>query len=254
MPSHHTDSSQVASYFNPVRGLRDEQVRRGQKPKNHARENAKLVADLSNRTSLLKMRDAERVPEARRIPKSLAEVPSSGYGAAAYSRGPTPVPELENESALYGADATSPSKESRNFIKENTKISPPPKSAAPTKSRKYEVGAPPPELPKGRSAGAIPRYLVNRKVELAEAAAERRRRAEEELIPPGMRLMGEEERLDTLRILSEQHEETHRSLQMMPFVIETPSQIKHKAHLERRLAEIEAAQKAFSRPRVYVEC
>lgn len=259
MPSHHTDSSQVAGYFNPVKGYRDEQVRKGLAVKNHARDNARLVSDLSARASVMKLRAKEaegQGPEKRRVPKYVQAVPSSGYGR---SNAPTPVPgegdfggDDDDDDAVMAAalaGANSPSK--RNFIRENTKISAPAKAPGPPKAR--GVGAPPPDLP-NKPAGRIPRYLVERKVELAAAAAERRRRAEEELIPPGMRLMGEEERLDTLRILKEQHEETHRNLQMMPFVIETPSQIKHKAHLERRLAEIEAAQKAFGRPRVYVEC
>ena len=42
-------------------------------------------------------------------------------------------------------------------------------------------------------------------------------------------------------------------LQALPFLIETPSQKAHKTSLERRLQEIEEANKVFSRIKVLVE-
>lgn len=41
--------------------------------------------------------------------------------------------------------------------------------------------------------------------------------------------------------------------QALPFLIETPSQKAHKTSLERRLQEIEEANKVFSRTKVLVE-
>lgn len=65
--------------------------------------------------------------------------------------------------------------------------------------------------------------------------------------------MPEAERLETLAILETNRAEVEREVQHLPFVIETPSAIKHKAHLEQRLSEIEEARKIFSRSKVLVK-
>ena len=48
-------------------------------------------------------------------------------------------------------------------------------------------------------------------------------------------------------------EEVERHLKSLPFVVETPSQIKAKTNLEKRLQEIEDAQRLFSRRMVFVK-
>lgn len=72
--------------------------------------------------------------------------------------------------------------------------------------------------------------------------------------PPaaGMRLMPEDERLETLEVLKKNREEVDRAIQQLPLRIETPSAIRRKEDLERRLREIEDAIKIFSRPKVLV--
>ena len=73
------------------------------------------------------------------------------------------------------------------------------------------------------------------------------------LVPEGMRLMPEAERLETLAILDANRREVEQEIQALPFVIETPSAIKHKARLEKRLEEIAEARRIFSRPKVLVK-
>lgn len=73
------------------------------------------------------------------------------------------------------------------------------------------------------------------------------------LIPPGMRVMPEAERLETLSILDANRREVEQEIQALPFVIETPSAIKNKARLEKRLQEIAEARRIFSRPTVLVK-
>ena len=53
--------------------------------------------------------------------------------------------------------------------------------------------------------------------------------------------------------LTQSREATYRALQAMPFVIETPSQVRTKSGLEKKLLEIENALSVFSRRRVFVE-
>lgn len=71
--------------------------------------------------------------------------------------------------------------------------------------------------------------------------------------PPGMTLMPESERLDTLRVLEGNEREIQQALFKMPLQITTPSQKKRKEALEAKLQEIESAKKIFSRAKVYVE-
>lgn len=101
--------------------------------------------------------------------------------------------------------------------------------------------------------GKVPRYLQNIKVGLARQHAEKQAAKEAALVPPGMRIMPEEERLEMLGILDESRQDTETKLQALPFLIETPSQKAHKTGLERRLQEIEEANKVFSRAKVLVE-
>ena len=100
--------------------------------------------------------------------------------------------------------------------------------------------------------GEVPGYLLARKAELAEAARVKREMEERSHIPVGMRVLPEEERVKTLEILRENREDTYEKLRSLPFKCETPSSKRTKAALEFRLAEIEDAQKVFSRNRVLV--
>ena len=65
--------------------------------------------------------------------------------------------------------------------------------------------------------------------------------------------MPEEERLDTLRILKDNLKATKDNLSRMPLLVETPSAIRRKASLERKLQEIEDAINIFSRPKVFIK-
>ena len=73
------------------------------------------------------------------------------------------------------------------------------------------------------------------------------------LIPPGMRIMPEAERLETLTILEQNRADVEKEIQQLPFVIETPSAVKHKNRLEQRMQEIEEARKIFARSKVLVK-
>jgi hypothetical protein len=91
-----------------------------------------------------------------------------------------------------------------------------------------------------------------RKAELEQEAARKQRELEEADVPAGMMLLPEEERLSTLRQLAVTKAAVEKDLCRLPFVVETPSQIRHKTNLENRLTEVEEAIKVFSRKKVYV--
>lgn len=75
---------------------------------------------------------------------------------------------------------------------------------------------------------------------------------EASLIPAGMRLLSDQERMETLEILASNRNDVESDLQRLPVVVETLSQVKHKTALERKLQELEDAIKVFSRPKVLV--
>jgi len=121
-------------------------------------------------------------------------------------------------------------------------------AAAEAKARKVKYTGP----PQARPAGQIPRYLVERKIELEVDKAmaedeERRKHA-------GPAVMPEEERVSTLAELEKQKAAALKELNLIP-----PS--KHQLHayktqiqgLEKKLAEIEKAIILFSRKVVYVQ-
>lgn len=108
------------------------------------------------------------------------------------------------------------------------------------------------ESAKHQEYGRVPGYLKNRKEEWAYAEEERRRNAPDPNCPPGMCLMPEQERMDTLRTLQTSKTDCTNQLERMPFVIETPSMKRRQEDLESKLREIDRAIEVFSKPKVYV--
>ena len=70
--------------------------------------------------------------------------------------------------------------------------------------------------------------------------------------PPGMRMMPEAERLETLQALKKSEAEGKRQLMQLPLRVETASQQKKKAELEGKMKEIEEAIVIFSREKVFI--
>jgi len=99
----------------------------------------------------------------------------------------------------------------------------------------------------------VPAYLRQRKAEWAANAAEEdaRRRAEEEC-PPGLRLVGEEEKARILDKLAEEKAKANVELRQMPFVIKTQASQQKKDRLEARLEEIDGAVQAYMKDKVFV--
>jgi len=103
--------------------------------------------------------------------------------------------------------------------------------------------------------GKVPAYIVEAKQQLEQAkAAKAAEAAEKKLgIPPGMILMPEEQRLQTLKVLQENHAKVLHDLACFPLRVETISRKKAKAELEAKLEEIDKAITLFSRKRVLIQ-
>jgi hypothetical protein len=72
-------------------------------------------------------------------------------------------------------------------------------------------------------------------------------------LPPGTRLMGEEERRVTLEDLSAAKKLTSDELERLPIAVKTQKMASHKRELEEKLTRLERAIDTFSKPRVYVQ-
>ena len=74
----------------------------------------------------------------------------------------------------------------------------------------------------------------------------------EQKLPPGTRLLSEEERLETLRNLQENKKEVEKVLGKLPISMKTLALQQKKAELEKKIDEIDRAIATFSRPQVYI--
>lgn len=72
-------------------------------------------------------------------------------------------------------------------------------------------------------------------------------------IPPGYRMMSEEERLETLEGLRHKLIELDQRYTRLPLRIETEGQRRQQQLLREKIAETEAAVNLLSRPRVLIE-
>ncbi|CAG9463960.1 unnamed protein product [Pedinophyceae sp. YPF-701] len=214
----HQDSSQIQNFLNPVTGLRDAQRRAGAKPSDHSRNNRQAVKELSELNRIMKL-EKQAEADAQRRPK-----PSKSR-----SQNPKQVPPGQ-----------------RDYISENIR------DAACSRPVKPTSEADDSEYLMKPDYGRVPMYLRERQIELAADKARRLAAAEAEQVPEGMRVLSEQERLETLQLLQEDHAEVERKIRALPFIVETPSQIRYKAELEERLKEIEEAVTMFSRSRVLV--
>lgn len=99
----------------------------------------------------------------------------------------------------------------------------------------------------------MPAYLRERQAEWAAAAAAKKKAESEADVPSGMRLMSEPERVETLDMVRAGIADTHAALSKFKLLVDTPSQVRRKAELEAKLAQLEEAQRVFSRTRVFVK-
>ena len=100
--------------------------------------------------------------------------------------------------------------------------------------------------------GRVPKYLRNRKEQAQREKEAEAARAPDPNCPKGMKLMPEEERVQTLEVLETSREEAINQLAKMPFVLETPSAKRKHSELEMKLKEIEAALSLFNKQKVYI--
>lgn len=102
-------------------------------------------------------------------------------------------------------------------------------------------------------AGVVPAYLQRRKAEwAAQAQEEEERQAARADCPPGLRVVGEEEKARIMQTLQTERGKAEESLRSLPFVVKTQATQQKKDALEARVVEIDGAIAAYSKERVLV--
>ena len=253
LATHHTNSSQVELAMNPAAGsnVREMQRRRGVKPTDHHRQNLAKLREQSAKNQARKLKEAAEKDAMMKSHIGAAERAAQRARAASSrpaSAAPRPPTTVSREESVYGTD----------FVRQNSTMTVA-EAAAKGKERVAEMRRAEEETRRAndfiakRDYGRVPDYLVERKLELAERERERREKEELAHIPPGMRVLPEDERLRTLEILAENRQDVEEKLLALPIAEDgTPVVHRRKAELEARLAEIEDAQRIFGRSTVLV--
>lgn len=103
------------------------------------------------------------------------------------------------------------------------------------------------------SYGKVPKYLQKMKEMKLEAAEVAKKAAEQAKIPRGMRLMTEDERLQTIARLEDNKLKIECAIRSLPLRCETLGLIQKSKDLNNQLDELETALKTFSRKKIFID-
>lgn len=108
-------------------------------------------------------------------------------------------------------------------------------------------------IEKHRDYGKVPTYINKIKSEMKMTEEKREEARAKARMPPGTRMMTEEERVSTLEELQRQKVEVSDILFSLPISMKTEALKNKKRELEAKLLEIERAVTTFSRKVVYIK-
>lgn len=110
------------------------------------------------------------------------------------------------------------------------------------------------EVPgKHKAYGNVPKYLDKYNRQREDAVKQKAIDEENAKLPPGTRLMLEDERLATLEDLILAQKNTNRELERAPVVAHSLKMNKYKKELEEKLIRLDRAVETFSKQKVYVQ-
>lgn len=268
----------IGAMIAPANGYRGHLARRGIKPRDHQKENRmalrqkqqqnrlKVMDDAARPTRDFKMKrfhnvqsridqsnpsDGQQERQNRDFVKEKREFlrKDQGLNAAkvehapavdnsAYRNRQAAKPRVP-KAAL--AERTTP-REQKDYIRQNNAAA----AAQPLRRKSRDAGR---RVPAHRN-GEVPEYLNRRKQEVAEAKFKRENVDRD--CPPGMTLMDDADRRDTLQTLRSSKKEAENQLMKMPLNIHTLAQKQRQEQLEGQLKEIESAILIFNKPKVYI--
>ncbi|KAL7553532.1 hypothetical protein ACHAWF_016842 [Thalassiosira exigua] len=100
--------------------------------------------------------------------------------------------------------------------------------------------------------GKVPSYITDRKAKIQQMEEERQRKQENAPPAPGLVLMKESERIETLRMLDKNEKEAREALSNIPFSMNHQRAARLREAIEFRLKEIEDTRIIFSKDKVFV--
>ena len=103
-----------------------------------------------------------------------------------------------------------------------------------------------------KNYGKVPQYLNKYNQQREEQELQRLIDEENAKLPPGTRLMAEEERLQTLEDLLASKKATNNLLEKLPIAVKSLKMQEYKKSLEEKLNKLERAIETFSKKKVYV--
>lgn len=266
----HQAGNAASAVLKPVYGYRGELESKGIQPKDHTRENINYLKQLERQKQQNKIQEEL---EANKEQFKMAQFQSAQSKVKdELNKLPEgPRHEFLRKSSSSNSnmlDLSSPPVVAHKKVKTKPRV--PSISQLPTKTQprssknfvssniEAAVQAEPPSLnleqeqPIHKDFGKVPDYINQRKMQMAQAIEQKRQAEEAKKIPAGMKLMAEEERLETLQALHHNLQKYEIEMQRLPLVIETIGQKQRKQNLQLKIQEIEEAIKVFSRKDVYI--
>jgi len=266
-------SNGISNALNPVRGVRDAMRRKGIEPKNHHKANLEKM----RRTAKMKREKKELEEERQNLPKrKFKNVKSKFLSEANQAAAKAGI----KHSFLKKPPRSNSLKISRksNETKQESRLTKPavPRQATLRRSsscpavkreskdwlslNKQKVWETESRLKSKEKVdflakkdyGKIPSYITQRKIEWAEKREQQRIEAERTKIPPGMKLMDEDERVLTLEALTDNARKLEDALGKMSITSDTLKSRQRDADLREKLNEVEAALKIFSKKHVFI--
>lgn len=108
-------------------------------------------------------------------------------------------------------------------------------------------------LPRQHSLGNLPTYLVKRKLEWAQLEKEKQDKLSEIQVPPGMKLLSEEERIENLALLKEHHQDLISQLSKLSLTSDSNSMKLKRFQLNQELEQTEENLQVFEKSIVFIQ-
>jgi len=166
------------------------------------------------------------------------------------SKTSTPIKQKSSPPPRKKKVSSSPSSSSPNYVEQNKVEAG--DSSIHTKTPTLEKRKTKVTPSKHKNYGKTPSYIVEREAQ-REATRLAKENAAKNRLPPGMRIMEEKERKDTLSLLNKKKLDIARQLAKLPLIIESPSLKRRQQSLEEQQDEIENAIETFSQDVIYVK-
>ena len=218
---------QMDEFLRPDVGIRDQMRRAGVAPKDHMRDNRKMLQQMAVQRQVQQQVQQHEEQQREQLRQHLKE-----RSLAKAQEKLATDPALYEYAPKRGASAGRRS------------VHPPPQGSD---------DVVPQAKPRPHEPGHVPAYLRQRKAQWAAAEREETARAAAAAeCPPGLRLVGPEEKSRILQKLAEERAKAATELRALPFVVKTQATQREKDRLEARLEEIAGAEEAYLKERVFV--